>query len=231
MRRRIGGPRQNLLCAPVRLVVDALPALVLHDVPLRIQFRDVEGVEQEAHAIGFEPDLVLEIVRRHRFEVRRAIVRRGPVVGPPDSTRQLVVHAIGRVAGPGEHHVLEQVREPGASRQFVLRANVIPDVHGDSRSRVVGRQDDRQTVRQRVRFKRQLDDASLRRTLRRHAADRQDQERQRHPSGEGQHDSRSRTASPDCRRGSSAGAPRRAPRPPVGSAAGRRRCADAAASR
>jgi hypothetical protein len=49
-----------------------------------------------------------------------------------------------------EHQVLEQVREAGASRHFVLRADVIPDVDGDNGKRVILVDQDVETVGQRV---------------------------------------------------------------------------------
>jgi hypothetical protein len=47
-----------------------------------------------------------------------------------------------------EHHVLEQVRETGAPRPLVLRADVVRQVDVDDRRRVILRQDDPQPVRQ-----------------------------------------------------------------------------------
>jgi hypothetical protein len=45
-----------------------------------------------------------------------------------------------------EEHVLEQVREPGATRPLIRRAHVIPQVHGDERGRVVLREDDTEPI-------------------------------------------------------------------------------------
>ncbi len=137
----------------------ALPALVLHDVALRVELREIERVEQEAHAIGFEPQRRLEIVRRDGLVVRRPIVRGRAVVGAADALGELVVQAVGHVAGTGEHHVLEQVREAGAAGHLVLRADVIPDVDRDRRRRVILREDDREPVRQRVTLERNVDGA------------------------------------------------------------------------
>ncbi len=56
----------------------------------------------------------------------------------------------GNVLGAGEHHVLEQVREPGPTRLLVLRADVVPD--GDRRDRrgVILGEEHGQPVRQHV---------------------------------------------------------------------------------
>ena len=47
-----------------------------------------------------------------------------------------------------EHHVLEQVREAGLARDLVLRADVVPEVHGDHGREVVLGDDQAQPVRQ-----------------------------------------------------------------------------------
>ena len=41
------------------------------------------------------------------------------------------------VLRPFEHQVLEQVREAGVARLLVLRPDVIPEIHGDDRTRVI----------------------------------------------------------------------------------------------
>ena len=45
-----------------------------------------------------------------------------------------------------KHHVLEQVSEAGLARLFVLRADVVPDVNGDDRRRVILVQDHPQAI-------------------------------------------------------------------------------------
>ena len=55
----------------------------------------------------------------------------------------LVRRDVGRAL---EEHVLEQMREPGAARTFVRRANMIPQVHRDERRRVVLGERDEQPV-------------------------------------------------------------------------------------
>jgi hypothetical protein len=67
------------------------------------------------------------------------------------------VKAVRDVARSGEHHVLEQMREAGATDHFVLRPDVIPDVHRDGRRRAIDREHDIQSVRQRVGFEGNID--------------------------------------------------------------------------
>ena len=61
--------REDLAHAAVGLVVHALPALVLDDVALRVEFGEIERIEQEAHAVGLEPQRGFEVVRRHGLVV------------------------------------------------------------------------------------------------------------------------------------------------------------------
>ena len=90
-----------------------------------------------------------QILRRQRLPEHRLVVggvgvalaadrrdHRGVLFGP-DVLRAL------------EHHVLEEVREAGAPRLLVLRADVIPDCEVDDRRRVIFGQDHGQPVGQR----------------------------------------------------------------------------------
>ena len=149
---RLGVDRggQDLERAAVRLVVDTLPAFVLHDVALCNELCRVELVEQEPHAVGFNPEDALEIVGRDGLIVVRAVVARGAVVRhTADPFGQPVVQAIRNVQRAGEHHVLEHVRESRVAQHLVLAADVVPDVHGDLRRGVIWREDDVETVRER----------------------------------------------------------------------------------
>ena len=70
---------QRFFGKSVRLVLDALAPLVADDVLLVRERGLVDLLEQIAHAIGFEPQRQLELVRRHGLEVVRAVVVRGAV--------------------------------------------------------------------------------------------------------------------------------------------------------
>ena len=52
-----------------------------------------------------------------------------------------------------EHDVLEEVSEPRPTRLFVLRSDVVPQVHSHHGQRVVSVQYHVQAVRQRIGFK------------------------------------------------------------------------------
>jgi len=71
----------------------------------------------------------------------------------PFKIRRLALHQLDelhlpRLAEPLEHHVLEEVREPGAV--LGLQAEPDPVIHADGHDRggMVGRDDDAETVRQ-----------------------------------------------------------------------------------
>ena len=57
---------------------------------------------------------------------------------------------LGHVARALEHEVLEEVREAGPAGLLVARANHVPDVYGDDRRQVVGRDDHAQAVVERA---------------------------------------------------------------------------------
>ena len=59
--------------------------------------------------------------------------------------------------GPFEHQVLEEMRESGATRPFVLRSDVVPDIHRNDRHLVGFVDDDVQAVGERVLGEREAD--------------------------------------------------------------------------
>ena len=135
-----------LVDGAVRLIVDALPALVLHDFDLVVEALLRHGGQQPAHAVGLEPQHAFQRARGHVLEVVGAIEVGGAVqVGGTQGFERL--EPIGVVMlGALEHHVLEQVSETGLARLLVLRADVVPHVHGDDGCRVILVQDDRETI-------------------------------------------------------------------------------------
>ena len=135
----------------VRHVVDALAALVAHDIDLVVEAALVDQVEQPAHAVALEPQRRLELVRRHHFKVVGAIgVGRAVDVLGPDVPQDLEVLVLADVLRALEHHVLEQVREAALARHLVARADVVPDVDRDQRHGRIRRQDHLEAVRQPV---------------------------------------------------------------------------------
>jgi hypothetical protein len=54
------------------------------------------------------------------------------------------------VFGPLEHQVLEEMREPRSAGMLVLRADVIPQIHGDHRQPPVFVDDDPKAVLERL---------------------------------------------------------------------------------
>ena len=108
----------------------------------------IEHVEQVAHAIGLEPQPELELVRRQRLEVVRAIeVGRAVEVRAARRFEQLEVRVARHVLRALEHHVLEQVREARAARRLVGRTDVIPEIDRDERQPMIRREDHLEAVR------------------------------------------------------------------------------------
>ena len=140
MKRMRFGKRQSRQALPpcsVRLVIDGPAALVLHHRPLRVQLLLRHCRKQPAHAIRLEPENKLELIRRHRLEVVCPIQPGGPVQRAAGALYHLEMLVRGDVGRALKEHVLEQVREAGASGPFVGGADVIPEVHRDDRRRVV----------------------------------------------------------------------------------------------
>ena len=134
---------------------------------------------QAPHAVGLGPENRLEHVRRHDLEVVREVEPRRSVQEAAvgfDEADELHLAEILRAL---EHHVLEEVREPGA----VLRLDAETDVEvdGDDRrwGRRVAREHDLQPVLELEVVDRDLELPGSRRRLRR-----SQQPRRRHARGQ-----------------------------------------------
>ena len=120
----------------VGTVFIVLPPLVEHDIALIRELGIGEGGQQEPHAIGFHPQRQFEGVRRHDLPVIGAVGIGRPVQRRAGALERLEISVIV-VLGTFEHQMLEEVREPGAARLFVLGPDVIPDVDGHDRAGVI----------------------------------------------------------------------------------------------
>ena len=109
----------------------------------------IECVEQEAHAVGLQPEGELQVFRRNVLVVVGAVGRGGAVDAGADFLQRHEVLAVV-VLGALEHNVLEEVGEAGAVRLLVLRADVVPDVDGGNRNRAVDVHDQVEAVAQGV---------------------------------------------------------------------------------
>ena len=131
MVRRKQRLRDGFVRDAVRPILHALPPLVAHDVLLVRELRRVELVEQIPHAVGLQPQGELELIRRQRLEVVGAVeIGRAVDVAGAGGFEELEMRVGRHVLRALEHHVLEQVREPGQSPS--LRSPVRRDTR-DSR--------------------------------------------------------------------------------------------------
>ena len=151
-RREVG--HQQLVGAAVGRVLEVLAPLVLDHVALVVELLLVGLVEQRRQTIGLDPQQRLEVGRRHGREVVGAVAAGGAVDA---ALAEVGAHLLdqrevlaGHVRRPLEHHVLEEVREAGAARRLVLRADVEPLVDVDDRQLAIDVQDQLQAVRQHV---------------------------------------------------------------------------------
>jgi hypothetical protein len=126
---------KTLVSRPVRLVVDAQPALLLYGLALVVELllRD----HQRAHAIRFQEQRQFELVRGQRLEVQRQVAAGGAVHRAAVGEHLVEVLAVADVVRALEHHVLEQMGEAGATGSFVARADVVGDVQCDDRGAVI----------------------------------------------------------------------------------------------
>jgi hypothetical protein len=124
-------------CA-VRLVVDRPPPLVLHDVTLSVELLLCHARQEIAHPVRLEPQRKLELVRRDRLVVVRAVEPGRSVQCPARTLDDFKVLVRGDVGRALKQHVLEQMGEPGSPFALVRRSDVIPEVHRNQRNGVVG---------------------------------------------------------------------------------------------
>ena len=133
---RVEPGRQEVPDPAVGLVL-TLPFLVLHHAALLVELGLADGADEMPHAVGFEPERQVERRGGHVDEIVGAIRVGGAVqvggAGPLERCLELLVVVLAAV----EHQVLEEVSEAGPARHLVLRADVVPDVHGDDRRLVV----------------------------------------------------------------------------------------------
>ena len=114
-----------------------------------------------AHPVRLEPERELQLVAGEGLEVVRAVEPGGRVQRPARGLDQGEVLALVHVLRALEHHVLEEVREPGLARLLVLAADVVPQVHGHDGGGAIRRDDDAQSVVQAVTLEGDLEHAFL----------------------------------------------------------------------
>ncbi len=144
----VGILRNRVEQAAVRLGKHALAQFFLDHGAFGLEVRFVH--REVGHALGLGPEQALQVVRRHRFEVVGEVVRGGGVVVAADVFGQAVELLGLHVLRALEHQVFEQMREAAAAGRIVLRADVVPDLHGDGRARVVLDADHLQAVGERA---------------------------------------------------------------------------------
>ena len=113
----------------IRSVLVGLAALVLDHVALDVKTFLVQSIQQETHAIGFQPKSQVQVVGGDVFPVIGAVWGGGAVEVGASFLQRLEVAAVV-VFRPFEHHMFEQVSEPGPPHLFVLGTHVVPDIYG-----------------------------------------------------------------------------------------------------
>ena len=121
----------------VRLVVDALPLLVLDDVTLAVELALSQRRQEKAHAVRLEVQRQFQCVRGHVDDVVGPILGCRSVIVAARRFEQVVERALGHVLRALEHDVLEKMREAGSSRLLPPGTDVIPDVDRRDGNRLV----------------------------------------------------------------------------------------------
>ncbi len=141
----VGGLGDEIVGESVGLVF-TLALLVLHDAALEVEGFLIDGSEEVAHAVGLEPEGVVQGGGGDVFEVVGAIGTGGAVeVCGSDGLHGLDV-AFLMVLAAAEHEVLEEMGEAGLAGALVLGAHVVPDVDGDDGRLVVLVDDEGESV-------------------------------------------------------------------------------------
>ena len=132
------------------VVAGTLAAFLQHDIALR----DDRLVSQHeiAHAISLEPHHELQMLARDGLEIGRVVVCREGVLAPAMTRDQLGERAIGKLAGPLEHEVFEEMGDAGFAGRLVGRADLVPHHMGHDGRAVVCHDHHFETVGQRRRF-------------------------------------------------------------------------------
>ena len=146
----VEGFRDVLAGQAVGAVVVVLAALVLHGRALNLKLLLAHGVEQEAHAVGFQPQAGFELVVGQGLEVVGAVLGGAAVESAAGGRHQLKVLLVAHVVGALEHHVLEEVRKARLANLLAGRAHVVGHVHVHQRVGVVFAHDEGEAVGQHV---------------------------------------------------------------------------------
>src|SRR5699024_2626331 len=125
----VGQTQDPLQGRAVGLVVVTLTALVLDHVALVVQDLLSHALTQGRQTVRLQPQDEVEGVCGNRLVIVRAIGGGGGVDVATQTLHQVEVFRLGDVAAALEHQVLEQVGEPGPSRDLVPGPDVVPQVH------------------------------------------------------------------------------------------------------
>src|SRR5581483_85004 len=110
-----------------------LPPLFLDDFALDVELLLRQRWKKEAHPVRLQPEAEGEIVGGKRLVVIRPVERGAAVEHTSHGLHVAKMFVVADVLRAGEQHVLEEMREAGASRPLVLRADVIPEIDRDER--------------------------------------------------------------------------------------------------
>jgi hypothetical protein len=115
---------------------------------LRVERRLVDGAGQVSHAIGLEPERVVERRRGHDLVEGGAVVTGDGIDGGGAGGFHGRHEAAAVMLAPGEHQVFDEMGEPAPARALVPGADSVPDGERHQRLPVVLADDDGEAVGQ-----------------------------------------------------------------------------------
>ena len=132
--------------ASIGLIVDALSALIFYRLALHLELLLGDGIEEVSHAIGFEPEHLLELIDRYGLVIVRAVAVGRAVQRSTGLRHDLEVLLVVDVLGSLEQHVLEEVGEARTSNVLAARAHVVGHVDMSYGITVIFVQDDGEAI-------------------------------------------------------------------------------------
>ena len=113
----------------VGLVIHPLAAFILHGFTLNLEFFLGHCRQQEAHAVGFQPQNGFQLIGRHGLEVVGAVGIGGAVQRATRIGNDLEMLVITDVFRALEQHVLEEMSKTGAARVFPVGTHMVGHIH------------------------------------------------------------------------------------------------------
>src|SRR4029077_1113916 len=136
----------------VRDIVVSLPPLLFDHLALNVELFLRERRQEEAHAVGLQPQTERQVVRWQCLKVICTIEERRSVQHAADRLDVPEMLVVAHMQRAGEQHVLEQMGEAGAPGPLVFGSHVVPEIDRHQGRGVVLVEDDAKAVVEEITF-------------------------------------------------------------------------------